>query len=70
MGMLVMDENVWNVPKDGIETGSRLRVWWLVRFCGYRVVSQKLAPRVTFYGAMHMMPRWVLTAAATASDQL
>ncbi len=67
-GLLAMDENVWQTPEDGLVTGSRLRMWWLVHFFGYRVVGQKLAPRVTFYGAMQMTPRWILSAPAALED--
>ena len=60
-----MDEHVWTTPENGVVTTSRVRMWWLVRFHGYRVTGQRLAPRVTFYGAVQMMPRWVLSAPAT-----
>jgi hypothetical protein len=59
-----MDENVWQTPENGLVTASRLRMWWLVRFHGYRVTGQKLAPRVTFYGAVQMTTRWILSAPA------
>jgi hypothetical protein len=64
-----MNDQVWNTPEDGVVTASRLRAWWLVRFFGYRVVGQKLAPRVTFYGALQMTPRWILSAPATLPNR-
>ena len=64
-----MTENIWRMSDDGVLTASRLRAWWLVRFHGYRVVSERLAPRVTFCGAVEMAPHWILSAPALLQDR-
>ena len=52
----------------GIETGSRLRAWWLARFRGYEVRGIRIEPRPTLLGTVHPVQRWVLTRCATVED--
>ena len=46
---------------DGtVETSSRMRMWWLNTFHGYRVLEEKLTPRKGSFGRISYQRIWIL----------
>lgn len=43
-----------------IETGSRIKVWWLSTFQGLRVFEEKLSPRKGSFGRISWHRVWLL----------
>jgi len=64
-----MQENIWLASSERVLTSSRMWAWWLTHVHGYQVVTQKLAPKVTFYGGLEMAPYWILSAPATGHER-
>jgi len=45
---------------DLLKTRSRLRVWWLCKFNGFRVVSVSQLPETTLIGGIRYARTWWL----------
>ncbi len=60
-----------NQARDGrslIITGSRFRVWWLKRFCGYHVERHVQTPQKIFLGQIRYIEQWHLSEGAPAES--
>lgn len=54
---------VAEVARDrSIETGSRLRVWWLSSICGCTVLHIMRRPHLGLFGRIRYENRWFLTS--------
>lgn len=45
---------------EGVTTASRVRVWWLTNFRGYRVARTTMAPRSDMFGKIRYLQTWWL----------
>ena len=43
-----------------VRTSSRMRAWYLTRFCGLHVRAVRCTPNVTFFGLLVYARCWVL----------
>lgn len=43
-----------------LKTRSRLRVWWLCKFGGFRVISVSQLPQTTMIGGVRYLRTWWL----------
>lgn len=49
-----------NAPDGSITTTSRIRVWYLKRFRGYRVLSMHRLPKQNSFGEIYYRNSWIL----------
>jgi len=61
-------KNEADARRDVLRTASRLKVWWLVQFRGYRVVTAALEPRPCFLGGIRYDGQWWLAPRLVAHD--
>jgi len=47
-------------PKSNEYTTSRMKMWFLVKFQGYKVVEQREVPKATSHGRVIYECRWYL----------
>ena len=47
-------------PNGSITTTSRLKVWFLTKFRGYRVLSMHRLPKESSFGELYYRDSWVL----------
>ena len=41
-------------------TESALKVWWLTRFRGYRVITVRQVPKESAFGGIRYMRKWLM----------
>jgi len=51
-----------------IITGSRFRVWWLRRICGYQVERHVQTPQQKFLGQIRYIDHWHLSEKTSAES--
>lgn len=49
-------------PSDTLWTRSSIKVWWLIKFHGYRVITVRQVPRQAAFGRVKYSRRWLMSA--------
>ena len=55
-----MNEVFVTPRKEALITASRLRAWWLVNYCGYRVAREMEHPVEGAFGRVRLVRLWAL----------